>query len=90
MEKDGGRVEKQTKAKLCNGRVGGDVHAASGVVACGMVYSDLVWVGSCGSEYLFVGSCMGKHVAIKIHVANTTWSDTSVSHHFFYRFFCQY
>ena len=34
MEKDGGRVEKQTKAKLCNGRVGGDVHAASGGVAC--------------------------------------------------------
>ena len=40
MEKDGGRVEKQTKEKLCNGRVGGDVHAASGGVPCGMVYRD--------------------------------------------------
>ena len=40
MEKDGGRVEKQTKAKLCNGRVGGDVHAASGGVAYSLVYSD--------------------------------------------------
>ena len=40
VEKDGGRVEKQTKEKLCNGRVGGDVHAASGGMACGMVYRD--------------------------------------------------
>ena len=42
MEKDGGRVEKQTKAKLCNGRVGGDVHAASGGVAYSLVYRDLL------------------------------------------------
>ena len=40
MEKDGGRVEKQTKEKLCNGRVGGDVPAASGIIPCGMVYRD--------------------------------------------------
>ena len=46
MEKDGGRVEKQTKAKLCIGRIGGDVHAASGVVAYSLVYRDLFWGGS--------------------------------------------
>ena len=89
MEKDGGRVEKQTKAKLCNGRVGGDVHAASGVVACGMVYSDLVAAFGCGSEYLFVGSCMGKHVAIKIHVATSNRSYASISF-ILCNLFCQY
>ena len=64
MEKDGGRVKKQTKAKLCNGRVGGDVHAASGGVAYSVVYRDLFWVGSYGSGFVFVGSCMGKHAVI--------------------------
>ena len=46
MEKDGGRVEKQTKAKLCNGRVGGDVPAASGGVACEVVYGGFFRRGS--------------------------------------------
>ena len=90
MEKDGGRVEKQTKAKLCNGRVGGDVHAASGGVACLMVYSDLLWGGSCCGGFLFTGSCMGKHVAVKIHVAINTWCYASIFLIVFYRFFCLY
>ena len=57
MEKDGGRVEKQTKAKLCNGRVGGDVHAASGGVAYSLVYTDLIggqlfgWISICWFLY---------------------------------------
>ena len=41
VEKDSGRVEKQTKAKLCNCRVGGDVHAASSGVAYLLVYTYL-------------------------------------------------
>ena len=84
MEKDGGRVEKQTKAKLWNGRVGGDVPAASGGVACGMVYRDYFCSGSCVSGCVFIVSCMGKHVAVEIHVANTTWCYASVSQHIFY------
>ena len=81
MEKDGGRVEKQTKTKLCNGRGGGDVHAACGRVCCGMVYRDFFWGGSSCGGFLFVGSCMGKHVAIEIHVAITTWCYASVFGH---------
>ena len=65
MEKDCGKVEKQTKAKLCNGRVGGDVHAASGGVPCEVVYSDLLCGGSSAVDLYLVASCMGKHVAIK-------------------------
>ena len=89
MEKDGGRVEKQTKAKLCNGRVGGDVHAASGVGACEVVYGGFFRRGSWWSGFVFVGSCMGKHIAVKIHVAINTWCYASIFV-IVYRFFCLY
>ena len=89
MEKDGGRVEKQTKAKLCNGRVGGDVHAASGGVAYSVVYRDLFWVGSCCCGFLFVASCMGKLAAIEIHVAINTRYYASIFRPTFYQF-CLY
>ena len=90
MEKDGGRVEKQTKAKLCNGRVGGDVHAASGGVACALVYRDF-----------FLEAVV---FAVDLYLLVLVWASTLPLKStwqlilgvmlpflvFFYRFFCLY
>ena len=72
MEKDGGRVEKQTKAKLCNWRFGGNVHAASGGVAYSLVYTYFDWERNYLGGHLFDDSCMGKHAGWELALSAIT------------------